>query len=145
MRSRGHQDMDLCSLMQRLCLQRVSCSDSEYITVMMLMVLGPGSNKVLFISTKLGGKNSMHCWIPKVLSITAVSYAPVQLFKHITGCQFCAVPQALTLLQVKQFTLLPAASFLCVSDDTPWNIMETQNLQISTCYESWKIEYNLLK
>ena len=123
--------MDLCSLMQILCLQKVSCSDSEYITVMMLTVLGSGSNQVLSISTKSGGKNGTHCWVPEVSSITAVSYVPVQLFEHVIGRQFRAVPQALTLLQVKQFTLLPAASFLCVLDDTPWNIMETQNLQIS--------------
>jgi hypothetical protein len=55
----------------------------------------------------------------------------VQLYEHFIGRQFRAVPQALTSLQVKQFTLLPAASFLCVLDNVPWNIMETENLQIS--------------
>jgi hypothetical protein len=55
----------------------------------------------------------------------------VQLYEHFIGRQFHGVPQALTLLQVKQFTLVPAASFLCVLDNVLCNIMETENLQIS--------------
>ena len=86
---------------------------------------------VLSISSKTGGKNGKHSWVPEVSTVTAISYAPVQLFEYFIGRQFRAVPQALTWLQVKQSALLPAASFLCTLDDVPWNIMETENLQIS--------------
>ena len=55
----------------------------------------------------------------------------VQLYEHFIGRQFHGVPQALTSLQVKQFTLVPAAFFLCVLDNVLCNIMETENLQIS--------------
>ena len=56
---------------------------------------------------------------------------PVQLFENFIGRQFHAVPQALTWLQVNQFALMPSASFLCMLDDAPWRVMETQNIQIS--------------
>jgi hypothetical protein len=70
-------------------------------------------------------------WVPEISSITAISYAPAQLFEHFIGRQFRAVPHAMTLLQVKQFSLLPATSILCVLETTPWRIMESENLQIS--------------
>ena len=37
----------------------------------------------------------------------------------------------MTLLQVKQFALLPATAILCVLETAPWRIMESKNLQIS--------------
>jgi hypothetical protein len=83
------------------------------------------------MSSKSGGKNGTHCWVPKISSITAISYKPVQLFEHFIGCQFHAVPHVMTLLQVKQFALLSATSILCVLETTPWRIMESENLQIS--------------
>jgi hypothetical protein len=85
---------------------------------------------VLSISSKSGGKNGTHCWVPEVSSITAISYAPSQLFEHFIRRQFRAVPQAQTLLQVKQF-LIPANSFLCTLENEPSKIMESENIQIS--------------
>ena len=82
------------------------------------------------ISSKSGGKNGKHCWVPEVSSITAISYAPSQIFEHFIGHQFRTIPQSQTSLQVKQYALLPATSFLCVLDNTPWKIM-SENLQIS--------------
>ena len=55
----------------------------------------------------------------------------MQLFEHFIGCQFCVVAQKMTLLQVKQFALLPGTAFLCVLEVAPWRIMESENLQIS--------------
>ena len=55
----------------------------------------------------------------------------VQIFKHFIGRQFPTVPQIITLLQVKQFSLLPATAILCVLETIPWRIMESENLQIS--------------
>ena len=52
-------------------------------------------------------------------------------FEHFIGHQFHAVPQKMTLLQVKQFALLPAMAILCVLEIAPWRIMESKNLQIS--------------
>jgi hypothetical protein len=87
---------------------------------------------VLSIYSKSGGKNGTHSWLPEVLSIAVVSYMPVQLFgENFIGRQFRAVPQVLTWLQINQFALMPSASFLCVLDDAPWRVMETQNIQIS--------------
>ena len=48
---------------------------------------------VLSISSKSGGKNGTHCWVPEISSIAAISYAPVQIFEHFIGRQFRAVPQ----------------------------------------------------
>ena len=86
---------------------------------------------VLSISSKSGGKNGTHCWVPEISSIAAISYAPVQIFEHFIGHQVRAVPQKMTLLQVKQFALLPATAILCVLETAPWRIMESENLQIS--------------
>jgi hypothetical protein len=86
---------------------------------------------VISISSKSGGKNGKHCWVPEVSSITAISYALSQVFEHFIGRQFRAVPQAQTSLQVKQYALVPATSFLCVLENAPWRIMESANLQIS--------------
>jgi len=86
---------------------------------------------VLSISSKSGGKNGTHSWVPEVSSVTAISYAPSQLFEHFIGRQFRAIPQAQALLQVKQFALIPASSFLCALENEPWRIMESKNLQIS--------------
>jgi hypothetical protein len=124
----GHLGTGLCFSKQRLCLHGVGHYDLH-------CLFGHETHSsvlsVLSISSKSGGKNGTHCWVPEVSSIAAVSYAPVQLFEHFIGRQFRAVPQALTWLQVKQFTLLPAESFLCALDNAPWRIMETENLQIS--------------
>lgn len=94
---------------------------------------------VLSISSKSDSKNSTHCWVPKVSSITATSYVPSQLFEYLIGHQFCAVPQAQTFLQVKQFASIPVNSFLCTLENEPWGIMESENLQISisnnNCFE----------
>jgi hypothetical protein len=86
---------------------------------------------VLSISSKSGGKNGTHCWVPEVSSMTAISYAPSQLFEHFIGRQFRAIQQAQALLQVKQFALVPATSFLCVLENEPQKIMDSENLQIS--------------
>lgn len=86
---------------------------------------------VLSISSKSGGKNGTHCWVPEVSSITAISYAPSQIFEHFIGRQFRAIPQAQALLQVKKFALVPATSFLCALENEPWRIMDSENLQIS--------------
>jgi hypothetical protein len=45
--------------------------------------------------------------------------------------QFHSVPQIMTLLQAKQFALLPAMAILCVLETAPWRIMESKNLEIS--------------
>ena len=58
--------------------------------------------------------------LPEVSSITAISYAPSQLFEHFIGRQFRAV------LQVKQFALIPPSSFLCALEVEPWKIMESE-------------------
>lgn len=86
---------------------------------------------VLSIYSKSGGKNGTHSWVAEASSVAAISYIPVQIFEHVIGRHFRAIPQTLTWLQVKQFTLLPASAFLCVLDSAPWRIMETQNFQVS--------------
>jgi hypothetical protein len=88
---------------------------------------------VLSISSKSGSKNGTHCWVPEVSSITAISYAPSQLFEHFIGRQLNSVPfpRAQTLLQVKQFALIAANSFHCTLENKPWRIMESKNLLIS--------------
>jgi hypothetical protein len=60
--------------------------------------------------------NSMHYWVPKILSITAISYVLVQIFKHFIGHQFSTISQIITLLEVKQFALLPAMAKLTCQD-----------------------------
>jgi len=66
--------------------------------------------------------------LSEVSSITAILYAPSQVFEHFIGHQFCAVLQTQTCLQ---FALIPPSSFLCTLEVAPWKIMESENLQIS--------------
>lgn len=44
---------------------------------------------------------------------------------------FRSVPRALFALQVKQFSLLPSASFLVITDEEPLPIAQTQNVRVS--------------
>jgi hypothetical protein len=62
-----------------------------------------------------------------------MSYVPMQIFEHMIGPQFQAIPQALALnfLQVKQFTLLPVMSLLCTLDTAPQSVMENVSIRIS--------------
>ena len=121
------QDMPLFLLTRRSCLQELSPNVFWH-----HLCKAQCCWLVLSISSKSGGKNGTHCWVPEISSIAAILYAPAQLFEHFNfGRQFRAVPQIMTLLQVKQFALLPATAILCVLETTPWRIMESENLQIS--------------
>ena len=55
----------------------------------------------------------------------------VQVFEHMHGQQFRAVPQDLTVLQARRFVLLHPNAFLCTLDHEPRFIMERSNLIIS--------------
>jgi hypothetical protein len=81
--------------------------------------------------SKTGGKNGKHCWTEEASSITAVSYIPVQLLEPIMSRHFRAVPHAFNSLQIRLFTLLPSASFLCLLDEAPTTTMHSQNVRIS--------------
>jgi hypothetical protein len=52
---------------------------------------------VLAIYAKSGGKAGKHSWVSDSSNIAAVSNIPVQLFDHILGVQFCAIPGGQTL------------------------------------------------
>jgi hypothetical protein len=107
------QDMFLFFLTRRSCLHKVSPN-----VYRCHLCKAQHRWLVLSISSKSGGKNGTHCWVPEISSIAAISYMPAQLFEHFIGRQFCAVPQIMTLLQVKQFALLPATAILCPRDYT---------------------------
>jgi hypothetical protein len=57
------------------------------------------------IYAKSGGKAAKHSWVSDSSNIAAVSNIPVQLFDHVLGVQFCAIPGGKTL-HVKRFCLL---------------------------------------
>jgi hypothetical protein len=83
---------------------------------------------VLAIYAKSGGKAGKHSWVSDSSNVAAVSNIPVQLFDHILGVQFRAIPGGQTL-HVKRFCLLPSSAFLCTLDVAP---SETENgLKIS--------------
>jgi hypothetical protein len=37
---------------------------------------------------QISSKNNKHCWVPKVSSITTISYTPSQIFEYFISCQF---------------------------------------------------------
>lgn len=97
----------------------------------MLYIILSNQNPVLSIYKRSGDKNASHGWTPTASAITAVSYLSVQIFEHFNGRTFRAVPSDLFSLQVKQFTLLPSASFVVVTDHEPLHIGHTENMQVS--------------
>jgi hypothetical protein len=50
------------------------------------------SVRVLLLSRPSGRKAAKHSWVSDSSNIAAVSNIPVQLFDHILGVQFCAIP-----------------------------------------------------
>ena len=96
--------------------------------ILRLLLLSSLNPTVLAIYSKSGGKAGKHSWVSDSSNVAAVSNIPVQLFDHILGVQFRAIPGGQTL-HVKRFCLLPSSAFLCTLDAAP---SETDNgLKIS--------------
>jgi hypothetical protein len=142
----GLQDARVSSKAPLQCAgQESKASGFAFVLFNNQILLGQGKNYLLptvllvYVSTvlsvyaKLGGKNGTHSWVSDSSNIAAVSYVPMQIFEHMIGPQFRAIPQALALnfLQVKQFTLLPAMSLLCTLDTAPQSVMENVSIRIS--------------
>ena len=62
--------------------------------------------KVISLSLKTSGKNSMHTTITDSSNIAAVSNIGMQLFEHMYGCKFQVIPEATMLFLTKQFGLI---------------------------------------
>jgi len=86
--------------------------------------------QVLSIYSKSGGKNGKHGWVPNASCVSAISYAPMQVFEHMFNQQFRAIPRATHCLQLSKFVLLPSSSFLCTLDRAPRTLLT--NLEISS-------------
>ena len=69
-------------------------------------------------NAKSGGKAAKDSRVSDSSNIAAVSNIPVQLFDHILGVQFHAIPGGQTL-HVKRFCLLPSTAFLCTLEVAP--------------------------
>ncbi|KAF8219013.1 hypothetical protein L208DRAFT_1449016 [Tricholoma matsutake] len=52
----------------------------------------PSPSHTYRLYAKFGGKAGKHCWVSDSSNIAAVSNIPVQLFDHILGVQFRAIP-----------------------------------------------------
>lgn len=70
--------------------------------------------------SKGGGKNGKYGWVPKVDSITAASYIPVQVYEHTIGRKFCATTQAALLRgRKKSYAFVQPTAFLCSTRSLP--------------------------
>ncbi|CAK5270401.1 unnamed protein product [Mycena citricolor] len=70
--------------------------------------------RVFALHAKGGGKFGKHDAVTDSSNISALSKISVQLFEHIHGSHFRAIPAATAVLQTSQFAHLPPIAFLCV-------------------------------
>ena len=66
------------------------------------------------IFLKMGGTNGKHAAVPTVSCIPSVSYIDMQIYEHIVGSRFWAIPDATSLLQTFQFAKIRSHEFLCI-------------------------------
>ena len=78
------QDMPLFFSTRSLCLHKVGLKVQCDLFTQSLMFLKNCSSFYVI------SKNSIDYWVPEISSITAISYAPAQLFEHFIGYQFCS-------------------------------------------------------
>ena len=69
---------------------------------------------VIEIYSKTNGKNVKHASTTEVSNILEASYIAVQTYEQMLNGQFQAILEVTSLLQTKQFALLPSHSFLCL-------------------------------
>ena len=74
---------------------------------------------VMALYSKTGGKNGKHESITDASNIAAISYAAIQVFEHMHGRQFRAIPSATATLQTKQFVILSSYAFICLLSSSP--------------------------
>ncbi|KAH7911513.1 hypothetical protein BJ138DRAFT_1006437, partial [Hygrophoropsis aurantiaca] len=65
------------------------------------------------------GKNGKHAAVSHVDAIAAVSCIAVQVYQHLIGLRFRAIPDATALSQTHQFALLTSTSVFCLFSSTP--------------------------
>ena len=66
------------------------------------------------IFLKTGGTNGKYAAVPTVSWIPSVLYIDVQIYEHIVGSGFWAIPDATLLLQTFQFSKIHSHKFLCI-------------------------------
>jgi hypothetical protein len=74
---------------------------------------GPSSDMgklVIALHSKGGGKHGKHEGITESTTITAISYASVQVYEHFHGAHFHDIPEATALLRTRQFAHIPSHS-----------------------------------
>ena len=69
---------------------------------------------VIGIFLKTGGTNGKYAAVPTVSWIPSVLYIDVQIYEHIVGSGFWAIPDATLLLQTFQFSKIHSHKFLCI-------------------------------
>lgn len=69
---------------------------------------------VVALYSKTGGSNGKHAFVATIDSLSQASYIAVQLYERFGGYHFSHIPEAISLLQTRQYALLPPAAFLCV-------------------------------
>ena len=62
----------------------------------------------------MGGTNGKHAAVPTVSWIPSASYIDVQIYEHIVGSRFWAIPDVTSLLQTFQFAKIHSHEFLCI-------------------------------
>ena len=58
--------------------------------------------------------NGKHAAVPTVSCIPSALYIDVQIYKHIVGSRFWAIPDVTSLLQTFQFAKICSHKFLCI-------------------------------
>ena len=74
---------------------------------------------VLSISSKSGGKNGKHGWVPSVTVIAAASNVGVQLFQQVYRNQFRIFHESPGSPRIKRYALIPSSYFLCTLSNLP--------------------------
>jgi hypothetical protein len=83
---------------------------------------GPSSDMgklVIELHSKGGGKHGNHEGITASTTITAISYASVQVYEDFHGAHFHDIPEATALLRTRQFAHISSIAFLCLLTSPP--------------------------
>ena len=74
---------------------------------------------VLSISSKSGGKNGKHGWVPSITSIAAASNVGMQLFQQVYRNQFQNFHESSGSPRIRKYALIQSSFFLCTLSDLP--------------------------
>ena len=112
-------------------------SKKKFLTILIFTVLS--------ISSKSGGKNGKHGWVPSVTVIAAASNVGVQPFQQVYRNQFRIFHESPGSPWIKRYALIQSSYFLCTLSNLP-KLALGGTLQLSDPdYIFWEISISAIK